>query len=217
MRIIKIDTHNSFIKFCCPICSGDSYCDICDLGLKANVDSEAVMLVCRACGKGSLWKRFNRKDNYDYSLRLIEPILPDAPTASPEMPEDVKADYNEARLVVNYSTRAAAALLRLSLQKMCRHLGEPGEDLYNDIRSLAKRPEFGKRLIRAADTVRITGNNAIHPGEMNQEDIDNICTGLFELMNLIVDSGITQPKKWDNMYESLPENPRKDAEKKDKR
>jgi predicted RNA-binding Zn-ribbon protein involved in translation (DUF1610 family) len=217
MRIIKIATREPFVRFDCPLCSAPSFCDICYLGYKNNVDSEAVMLICRACGKGSIWKRYDWKDNYNYNLKLIEPIIPDAPPASLDMPDDVKTDYNEARMVVNYSTRAAAALLRLALQKLCRHLGEPGENLNDDIRSLAKKPEFGDRLIKAADTVRIVGNNAVHPGEMNQEDIDNICKGLFGLLNLVVESGITHTKKWDKMYESLPENPRKDAEKRDKR
>jgi hypothetical protein len=133
------------------------------------------------------------------------------------MPEDVKKDYEEARLVVNHSTRAAAALLRLALQKLCRCLGEPGEHLDTDIRSLAQQPEVGERVIRAADTLRITGNNAVHPGEMNEEDIDEISKGLFDLLNLIVNAAITEPKKWDAMYEALPEKPRKAAEKKDGR
>jgi hypothetical protein len=175
------------------------------------------MLVCRACGQGSVWKQFDRKDNYNYKLRLVDPIISDAPHASDDMPEDVKADYEEARLVVNYSTRAAAALLRLSLQKLCRYLGEPGNQIDTDIRSLAKKPGFGEQLIRAADTLRITGNNAVHPGEMSEDDIDNISNGLFDLLNLIVNSGITQPKRWDAMYDSLPEKTRKAAEKKDKR
>ena len=175
------------------------------------------MLVCRACGDGSVWKQFDRNRDINYSLRLVDPVLPDAPEALPDMPEDVKADYDEARLVASYSPRAAAALLRLSLQKLCKHLGEPGKHIDTDIRSLAKKPEFGERLVRAADTLRIAGNNAVHPGEMNEQDIDNICKGLFDLLNLIVHAGITQTKVWDAMYQGLPEKPRKAAEKKDGR
>ncbi|WP_334029844.1 DUF4145 domain-containing protein [Alteromonas sp. P256] len=175
------------------------------------------MLLCRACGEGSVWKQFDRKDNYNYNLRLVDPILPSTPLASDDMPEDVSSDYEEARLVAAYSPRSAAALLRLALQKLCKYLGEPGTHIDTDIRSLAKRPEFGERLIKAADTLRIAGNNAVHPGEMNEQDIDNICNGLFGLLNLIVHAGITQPKEWDAMYLGLPEKPRQAAEKKDGR
>ena len=179
--------------------------------------TNTYFLICRACSNGSIWKQFDRESNYKYKLKLVDPILSDAPAATLDMPEDVRTDFEEARLIVHYSSRAAAALLRLSLQKLCKHLGEPGEHIDTDIRSLAKKTEFGERLIKAADTLRITGNNAVHPGEMSEEDIDNVSNGLFELLNLIVQAGITEPKKWDSMYEALPEKPRKAAEMKDGR
>ncbi|WP_370979731.1 DUF4145 domain-containing protein [Agaribacterium sp. ZY112] len=175
------------------------------------------MLLCRACNRGSIWMQFDRVDNTNYKLRLVEPLQPSAPEALADMPEDVRKDYDEARSIALYSPRASAALLRLALQKLCKHLGEPGEHIDTDIRSLAKRPEFGERLIRAADTLRIVGNNAVHPGKMDEQDIDNICNGLFDLLNLIVQSGITQPNQWDTMYELLPEGAREAAEKKDGR
>jgi hypothetical protein len=81
-------------------------------------DTKTHMLVCRACGNGSVWKQFDRKDNFNYKLRLVDPILPDAPEPLPDMPEDVAKDYNEARMVSSYSSRASAALLRLALQKL---------------------------------------------------------------------------------------------------
>lgn len=217
MSVIQVRTRENYIRFKCPVCSANSLCDIHYMSIPTHMQTQTHMLVCRACGQGSVWKMFDRKNNFNYNLRLVDPIISDSPPAVADMPEDVKADYEEARLVVNHSTRAAAALLRLALQKLCRHLGEPGEHIDTDIRSLAKKPEFGERLIRAADTLRIIGNNAVHPGEMNEKDIDNVANGLFELINLIVTAGITEPKKWDAMYEALPENPRMAAEKKDGR
>ncbi|MFT6954666.1 MAG: hypothetical protein ACJAY1_001786 [Glaciecola sp.] len=187
------------------------------MNIQGHMSTETYMLVCRACGNGSVWKQFERKDNYNYNLRLVDPILSNAPERAADMPEEIAKDYEEARLVFIQSPRAAAALLRLALQKLCKHLGEPGSHIDTDIRSLAKRPEFGERLIKAADTLRIAGNNAVHPGEMNEEDIDNITNGLFDLLNLIVHAGISQPKKWDAMYQGLPEKPRLAAEKKDGR
>ncbi len=187
------------------------------MSIQVHMSTETHMLVCRACGNGSVWKQFDRKDNYNYNLRLVDPILPEAPEPSPDMPENVVKDYNEARMISSYSTRASAALLRLALQKLCVHLGEPGKNIDTDIRSLAQKPEFGERLIKAADTLRIAGNNAVHPGEMDERDIDDRCNGLFGLLNLIVQAGITQPKQWDSMYQGLPEKPRQAAEKKDGR
>ncbi|MDB2373634.1 DUF4145 domain-containing protein [Psychrosphaera haliotis] len=219
MRTIQINTQGNVVRFSCPICKASSLCDVQYMNCNGFTgrSTETYFLICRACSNGSVWKQFDRQDNYKYKLRLVDPILSDAPLATVDMPDDVKADFDEARLIVHYSPRAAAALLRLSLQKLCKHLGEPGKHIDTDIRALAKRPEFGERLVKAADTLRITGNNAVHPGEMSEEDIDNVSAGLFGLLNLIVQAGITEPKKWDAMYEALPEKPRKAAEAKDGR
>lgn len=180
-----------------------------------SIPTDTYFFLCQACEKGSIWKKTKTNHEGYRSFRLIDPIKPEYPEPSDDMPNDVAKDYEEARLISTYSPRSAAALLRLSLQKLCRHLGEPGDHIDTDIRSLARRPEFGERLIKAADTLRITGNSAVHPGKMDEKDIDNICGGLFDLINLIVRAGITQPKEWDAMYDSLPEGPRKAAEQKD--
>jgi len=220
VRTLSINSRDGTFRFQCPVCKGASICDIHYLGVAAvgvQYSTEAKILICRACGTGSIWKQFDHVDNFRYKLRLVDPIVPDAPPPSKDMPEDVARDYEEARLVSSYSPRSASALLRLSLQKLCVHLGEPGENIDTDIRSLARKPEFGERLVKAADTLRITGNNAVHPGEMDEADIGRNCTGLFGLVNLIVNAGITQPKAWDAMYEDLPEKARNAAEKKDGR
>ena len=175
MRTIHIATKNPFVKFECPICGAKSICDIRHMTInQGGVRNDTFMLVCRACNSGSVWKQYNRVDNYNYYLRLVDPLRSDAPPPSPVMPADVRKDYLEASMVSCWSPRAAAALLRLALQKLCRYLGEPGDHLDTDIRSMAKKPEFNERLIRAADTLRITGNNAVHPGEMSEDDIDNV-------------------------------------------
>lgn len=82
---------------------------------------------------------------------------------------------------------------------------------------MAKNPEFGDRLIKAADTLRITGNNAVYPGEMSEEDLDNVSNCFLGFLNLIVNSAINDTRKRDAIYEALPENPRREVELKDGR
>lgn len=133
------------------------------------------------------------------------------------MPDDVKRDFNEAATICAKSPRGAAALLRLALQKLCMHLGEGGENINDDIRSLAKASKLPPDVIRVADTLRITGNNAVHPGQMSDEDFDFVSTKLFDLLNFVVNKAITEPKELQALYEMCPEGSRKAAEKQDRK
>lgn len=148
---------------------------------------------------------------------MLYPDFGSTPLPAEDMPEDVKKDYEEAARIFIKSPRGAAALLRLGLQRLCTHLGEGGENINADIRSLVKQKKLSGMAIKIADTVRITGNNAVHPGEISDEDIDNLAGNMFGLLNAIVEETITNPKRWNNSYEQLPENARNAAEAQDKR
>jgi hypothetical protein len=120
-----------------------------------------------------------------------------------DMPEDVKADFEEAAAIVDQSPRGAAALLRLAMQKLMHDLGEKGENLNEDIASLVKKglePSIQKVL----DVVRVVGNNAVHPGEINMKDDRATATTLLTLVNLVVERRISAQKRIDEMFENLP-------------
>lgn len=144
-------------------------------------------------------------------------LIPDgsvAPMPHPDMPELVKADYQEARSIVNRSPRGAAALLRLSIQKLCGELGENEGSIDKDIKSLvAKGLPLG--IQQALDVVRVVGNNAVHPGELTADDIDEVSMSLFDLINAIVDDRISRPRALEALYLRLPEGARNAIEKRD--
>ena len=133
------------------------------------------------------------------------------------MPDDVKRDYHEAAQIFSRSPRGAAALLRLGLQKLCKHLGEDGKNINNDIRNLAAKNLLPPLVVKVADTVRITGNNAVHPGEMSDEDFDHVASKMFDLLNFIVKKAITEPKELQHLYELTPQAPRTEAELRDQK
>jgi polyhydroxyalkanoate synthesis regulator phasin len=130
------------------------------------------------------------------------------------MPPECLKDYEEARRVLPESVRAAAALLRLAVQKLCKELGQKGENLNDDIGNLVKNG-LDQRIQQALDIVRVTGNNAVHPGEMNLEDSPEVVEELFKLVNMIVDEMITKPRELADLYKKLPEGAREAVAKRD--
>jgi hypothetical protein len=120
------------------------------------------------------------------------------------MPDDVAEDFEEARRVFADSPRSSAALLRLAVQKLCIHMGLPGKNLNDDIGQLVRRG-LPERTQKALDVVRVIGNNQVHPGNIDVRDNPEVATTLFNLVNLIVESLITMPKRVNAVFDSLPD------------
>jgi len=135
---------------------------------------------------------------------MIEPVIQAAPQPHSDMPADVASDYREAMAVVSESPRAAAALLRLAIQKLCKDLGETGKNINDDIGSLVKKG-LPLEVQQALDIVRVIGNNAVHPGALSSADVESVSASLFELVNYIVEDRISRPKKLAVMFSILPE------------
>jgi hypothetical protein len=147
--------------------------------------------------------------------RLMWPRRGEAPLANPDLPDELRADYDEASTILDLSPRGTAALLRLAIQKLCMHLGEKGKNLDEDIASLVSKG-LDPRVQKALDVVRVIGNNSVHPGQIDLRDDRATAEKLFGLVNLIADIMITQPKHIDEMFQGLPEGARKAIEKRDK-
>jgi len=135
---------------------------------------------------------------------------------NPDLRDDIKDDYKEARSIVNRSPRGAVALLRLCVQKLCEQLGQPGKNINDDIKKLVKEEELPLDIQRSLDIVRVIGNYAVHPGQMDIKDDVETANKLFELVNIIAQVMITQPKGIKQLYESIPEPKRKEIENRDK-
>lgn len=176
-------------------------------------------IVCYYDNGTSSFQLFNKNREYSYSIArcthcqhvtiwkkeaLIYPDKSTVEDANADMPEDIKTDYDEAKEILNKSPRSAAALLRLALQKLLRHLGEKGDNINNDIKNLVKLG-LPAQFQQALDTIRVIGNNAVHPGQIDINDNPEIARALFGLLNVICDYFITQPKKIAEIYGSLPE------------
>ncbi|WP_395047976.1 DUF4145 domain-containing protein [Flavobacterium sp.] len=160
---------------------------------------------CSHCGEQSFWKE----------NKMIYPYSGTAPLPNPDLPVNIKEDYNEARNIIELSPRGAVALLRLAIQKLCIHLGEPGKNINTDIGNLVTKG-LPVKMQKALDTVRVVGNNAVHPGVIDLKDNIEIARKLFAFVNIISDVMITQPNEIDKFYEeTVPENLKQAINKRD--
>ena len=161
---------------------------------------------CQNCRGQSVWN--------EAEARCVDPTIGGGPRPHVDMPEDVKADYEEARRIVGLSPRGASALLRLGVQKLCVDLGEKGKNIDDDIASLVKKG-LPVEVQEALDSLRVIGNEAVHPGEMDLRDDVETATALFGLLNFVVKDRIAEPKERKRLFGILPERKREAIAKRD--
>lgn len=160
---------------------------------------------CTHCAHESIW----------VGNKIIYPTSTKAPPPNPDLPENILPDYQEACNIVGDSPRGAAALLRLCIQKLCKHLKEPGKNINSDIAALVKKG-LNQTIQKSLDVVRVIGNEAVHPGTIDLNDNPDTAIALFNLVNIITEAMITQPKMIKSLYESLPDEKREQIVKRDK-
>ena len=160
--------------------------------------------MCSHCNHPSYW----------LNDTMVYPNVLTAPLPNKDLPDDIKIDFEEARQISNLSPKGAAALLRLAIQKLCVHLGEPGKDLNTDIGSLVKKG-LPVGIQKALDIVRVIGNESVHPGQIDISDDPATTAKLFELVNIIASKMITEPKEIDKLFDGLPEGKKAAIQKRD--
>ncbi len=206
-------------SFHCPHCgvvstqtwSQEIYCMYVETKANGNREKTSFQLYktsvakCGNCENFSLWT----------NEKMVYPLTGNVEMANPDLPDEIKNDYNEAKDIVNISPRGAAALLRLAVQKLCIHLGEKGKNINEDIESLVKKG-LPQTMQQALDSVRVIGNNAVHPGTIDLNDNIEVSYALFGFVNIICEMLISQPKKVKEYYEKhIPEGIRKKIDERD--
>jgi hypothetical protein len=160
--------------------------------------------MCFNCNEIAIWA----------GSSMAWPIQNNAPAPNPDLPDDVRLDFDEAGRILQLSPRGAAALLRLAIQKLCKEIGGEGKKIDADIATLVKNG-LDVRIQKALDIVRVIGNEAVHPGQIDLRDDVATAEKLFALVNIIADAMISQPKHIEVMYAGLPENKRAAIERRD--
>lgn len=169
-----------------------------------NLQEQWTISICEHCSAMIIW--LGTSIIYPKKIQVEQP--------NKDLDADIQSDYLEAANVLTDSPRSAAAILRLALQKLCKQLGERGKDINDDIGALVKKG-LNPAIQKSLDALRITGNNAVHPGELDlKEDIERVVK-LFGLINFIAEKMITELKEIDSFYAGLPEKAKQAIEKRD--
>jgi hypothetical protein len=199
------DTKERLLQFYKKWLSGFVYLRKKETGTYSTLDVYNLNLSqCFSCGEFSVW----------IHDRPVFPATMEGPPPNPDLPDAVRLDYEEAGRILNLSPRGSAALLRLAIQKLCAALDEKGKNIDDDIASLVKKG-LSPLVQKALDAVRVIGNEAVHPGSLDLKDDRDTATRLFNLVNLIAEQMISNPKHVEEMYRKLPEGKRKAIEKRD--
>ena len=193
--------------FNCPFCNAFSNQNwkIVHFGGGGFVSLENTWICfCVHCDRYSIW----------HEEVMIYPDFQGVEPPNEDLDEDIKIDYSEASSILQKSPRGGAALLRLAIQKLCKQLGEPGQNINTDIGNLVKKG-LPVKVQQSLDALRVIGNEAVHPGQLDLKDDIETATALFKLVNFIAEKMITEPKEVEALYEKIPDEKKKQIEERD--
>lgn len=207
MNYIEPQKDKSF--FTCPHCNTVSYMEYGEHHfqrdfVRNDFVNNLTIARCTNCGKKIIWI----DDEYIYPQKqAVEP--------NEDMPSSVKTLFEEDGNVYTLSPRAACALLRLAIDKLCNELGANDRDINKNIGELVSKG-LPLKIQQALDVVRVVGNKAVHPGTI-AFDVDDEHTAimLMNLINMIVEYMISQPKQINEMFNQLPDSVKKSISKRD--
>lgn len=148
--------------------------------------------ICSTCSNITLW----------VGEKLVYPKQVNIEPPNQDMSEEIQDLYNEASSIVIESPKGATALLRLALQLLLKQLGKSGKNINNDIKELVAEG-LSSKIQQALDLLRVVGNNAVHPGQIDLNDDNEIAIKLFHILNFIANEMITKPKELEFLYSSI--------------
>lgn len=198
--------------FTCPRCRVASWQHWLDLFTKENKVvsgsykevttklADVSISTCGTCSARSLW----------FEQTLIFPVSYDAPPMSPDMPQELQRDYEEAAAVSQASPRAAAALLRMCIEGLCKKLS--GAGTFEKAVEWLDEAGCPREIQLALDIIRQNGNEVMHAGQLYGNDDNATVAVLFRLANSVVSWAITEKRQLEDLYNQIPEDKRKALE-----
>ncbi|BCG81421.1 DUF4145 domain-containing protein [Mesorhizobium sp. 113-3-3] len=146
---------------------------------------------CVACGGRSLW----------FEGTLVYPSQSGDHPIPQDLPPQLQKDFEEAAAVAAASPRAAAALLRMCIEGLCKFAAQ--KDNFNDAVYELEKQGVPTQITVAMDVVRMTGNEALHASRLYGTDDATTVSILFRLANSIVQWAITDKKQLEGLVAEI--------------
>lgn len=170
-------------------------------------DGSLERATCHTCGGKSYW----------VDKEIAYPPLLLGPPPSDDLEGELLAIYNEARSITHLSPRAAAALLRLLIEKLVKQLDPDAPErmfLHDRIERLAKAGRVTTATVTALHMVKWGGNDGVHEGQIDPTGEDDLAVALFlfEVANRIIDDVIGMPRQIERLQAARDERDKRSAE-----
>lgn len=153
--------------------------------------SDLALSTCAACNARCLW----------FESELVYPSNSTDHPVPADLPAEVRKDFEEAAAVAGASPRAAAALLRMCIEGLCKKVADKPK--FEDAILELEQQGIPKPITVAMDVVRLTGNEALHGGTLYGSDDAKTVATLFRLASLIVSWAITEKKELQELVSSI--------------
>lgn len=150
---------------------------------------------CQACDKPSFWLQGVDESSSDHIM--INPTRAGVEPLPEGASETIQKLYDEADAIATISPRAAAALLRITIEVLCKEiLDEQGKykddmNLQKMLTELKKSGKFNDEAMKAMDNLRQIGNKVLHEGKIELKENINP-SSLFYLVRFVVNEFITR-------------------------
>jgi hypothetical protein len=214
-------------RFNCPHCGALSHQDWAELGWPRDEDDTLLHVMgrltkirdriygslCLSSERLAVWHRIEVPPLFQGS-RTPRPmagtfhmIWPNSDGSVEPLPEEapdiVRELWDEARQVAGLSPRSAAALLRLALQLLLDEL-RPGHKTIDAAIAAAYANNTPDGIVKAMDYVRVTGNQAVHDGQVQMNEDPDMLPSLFALLRYILDDKVVKEAKANRLHATLP-------------
>ncbi|MCU4843750.1 DUF4145 domain-containing protein [Bacillus cereus] len=173
--------------------------------------SGIIKTTCSKCDVPTYWLKSKNGE----ALQVYPSNSSNYPQPHVDMPDHIKKTFIEAGSVMHLSLGSSAALSRLTLENLLKHLGYEKGSLNDKIGKVITDGKVNSNVAKMLDIIRTFGNSGAHSGIINLDESPEIPKFLLELINLVVEHMITLPNKVDTMFDTIPPGIRASIEKRD--